>query len=72
MRWWSLTRNEARERARAHIKDAGLPWTEPIRVSRRPLGGWEVMTHADHLGGNVLLSISRDGRISGGNNVTPR
>jgi hypothetical protein len=72
MRWWLLSREEARELARAHVEARRLPWTEPVKVMRRPLGGWEVMTNSDHRGGNVFVWVSRRGRISGGEGVTQR
>lgn len=72
MRWWVLSREAATERVRRHVEGAGLPWTEPVSVSRRPLGGWQVMTNAEKVGGNVFVSISRRGRITGGDAVTRR
>jgi hypothetical protein len=72
MAWWPLTREEALELARRHVEGQALPFEEPVRVMRRPLGGWGVATKADRRGGNVFLEISRSGRIRGGNGVTPR
>jgi hypothetical protein len=72
MRCWPLSREEARELACAHVEARQLPWTEPVKVMRRPLGGWEVMTNPDHRAGNVFVSISRRGHISGGEGVTSR
>ena len=72
MRWWLLSRDEARDRAREHVERAGLPWTEPVRVMRRSLGGWGVMTNSQSRGGNVFLSIARGGRVRGGERLTPR
>ena len=72
MRWWLLTREEARQLAREHVERHGLPWTDPVNVTRRPLGGWDVMTKSNYQGGNIFISVTRHGRIKGGNNVTPR
>jgi hypothetical protein len=72
MGWWPLTRDEALDQARRHIESQGLPFEEPVSASRRPLGGWSVMTNAKGMGGNVFVEISRSGRVSGGERVTPR
>lgn len=72
MRWWLLTRDEARELAREHVERQGLPWTEPVSVSRGPLGGWSVVTHHGYRGGNIFMSITRRGKVKGGTGVTPR
>jgi hypothetical protein len=72
MAWWPLTREEALELARRHVEGQGLTFSEPVRVSRRPFGGWSIWTNADRMGGNVRLTISRHGRIRGGDRVTPR
>ena len=72
MRWWPLTREQARERARQHVEQQGLPWDEPVRVHRRPLGGWAVVTNADDRGGNIFMDVTRSGRVKGGGRVTPR
>jgi len=49
-----------------------LPWTEPVAVYRRPLGGWNVVTKSGHRGGNVFLTVTRRGKVRGGTAVTPR
>jgi len=53
-----ISREQARELARAECARRGLPWQEPVHV-RRDFGGWEVWTHADHLGGNVRVIVDR-------------
>ena len=72
MPWWVLTRDAARELARRHVEQQGLPWTEPVRVYRRPLGGWSVVTHSGYRGGNIFIEITRRGSVKGGTAVTPR
>ncbi len=72
MRWWRLSREEATRLAHEHVERQGLPWTEPVSVSRTPIGGWTVMTNAGMRGGNVYLEISRRGRIRGGTRVALR
>jgi hypothetical protein len=72
MRWWTLTRSEARELVQSHVEHQGLPFTEPVKVTRRLFGGWDVMTNARHRGGNVFAHVTRRGRVQGGNSVTPR
>jgi hypothetical protein len=72
MRWWTMTRDEVRRLAREHVERQGLPWQEPVKVSRRPLGGWLVVTAADRVGGNVFMEVTRGGRVKGGTGVTPR
>jgi hypothetical protein len=72
MRWWVLSRDEVSARAREHVERQGLTWTEPVSITRRPLGGWQVMTAANQRGGNIFIYISRKGRIKGGTAVTPR
>jgi len=72
MRWWSLTREEARALARRHVDEQGLPWTEPVSVVRAPLGGWNVTTSSNTRGGNIFMWITRAGKVKGGTQVTPR
>ena len=72
MRWWRLSRDEALELARSHVEARGLPFTEPVSVTRGLLGGWHVLTNSGHRGGNVVLQITRDGRVRGGDHVAPR
>ena len=72
MRWWRLTREEATELACEHVERQGLPWTDPVSTTRRPLGGWQVMTNSGYRGGNVFIWITRGGKVHGGNQVTPR
>jgi hypothetical protein len=72
MRWWLLSRDEATHIARQHVEAQGLPWAEPVRVSRGPLGGWSVVTNANHRGGNIFMEVTRRGRVNGGTAVTSR
>jgi hypothetical protein len=72
MRWWILSRAEARDLVRDHVAGQGLPFTEPVHVTRRPLGGWWVTTNAGSRGGNVVAYVTRRGRVTGGNSLTPR
>jgi hypothetical protein len=72
VRWWLLNREQARQVARQHVELRGLPWTEPVVVRRGLLGGWNVVTHSGHRGGNVYMHITRRGTVSGGLGVTPR
>ena len=57
------TRNEIIEIAKRVVQQEGWPWEEPIEVLRRRrwvLFGavqWEIMTYADHRGGNVFIMI---------------
>ena len=60
-----LTREQATEIARAECERNAWPWQEPVRVSRRLLGGYEVMTNTSAIGGNVFIRISRSGKVSG-------
>lgn len=62
VRWWLLSRKRARAIARQHVENQGLPWTEPVAVSRRLLGGWNVVTHSDYRGGNIFLRTTRRAR----------
>lgn len=72
MRWWPLTREQPRERAREHVEQRGLPWTKPVRVTRRSVGGWRVVTNSDYRGGNIFMEVGRHGRVKGGERVPPR
>lgn len=60
----SLTRDEAIALARAECERHDWPWTEPIRASRQPFGGYHVMTNTSMRGGNVNVHISRGGRVA--------
>jgi hypothetical protein len=51
--------------ARRECERNSWPWKEPVRVSRRLLGGYEVMTNASAIGGNVFVRISRRGEVTG-------
>ena len=59
------TRVEIIEIAKTAVKQEGWPWEEPIEVLRRRrwvLFGpvhWEIVTFADHRGGNVFLMIDQ-------------
>jgi hypothetical protein len=72
MRWWPLTHEQATRIAREHVEAQGLPWIEPVRVSRSPLGGWSVMTNANQRGGNIFMQVTRGGRVKDGTGLTPR
>lgn len=72
MRWWLLTRDQARDVARQHVEQHGLPWNEPVCVSRALRGGWYVTTSSNTRGGNVFVKVTRDGKIKGGTSVAPR
>lgn len=72
MRWWPLTRPEVERLVREHVEAHGLPWTEPVRISRGLLGGWSVVTNAGKRGGNIFMRVTRRGRVKGGTAVTPR
>jgi hypothetical protein len=72
VRWWLLTREEARDLARQHVERQGLPWTEPVSVSRALLGGWNVVTQSGNRGGNIFIEITRHGKLKGGTAVTSR
>jgi hypothetical protein len=72
VQWWLLSREEARDVAREQVERQGLPWTEPVSVSRALLGGWGVVTNSGHRGGNIFIEITRRGEIKGGTRVTPR
>lgn len=51
-----ITREQARDLARAACEKRGLPWWEPIKVCRH-YGDWAVWTFANHRGGNVRVII---------------
>lgn len=59
-----LTREQASEIAHAECERNSWPWQEPVRVSRRLLGGYEVMTNASAIGGNVFVRINRAGEVT--------
>jgi hypothetical protein len=64
--WWKMTRDEALALAQRHVQAEGLPWTQPVSVMRRPLGGWEVLTNRGNRGRMVSVRITRRGRIDSG------
>jgi hypothetical protein len=70
--WCLLTREDARDLAPQHVERQEFPWIEPMSVSRAPLGGWNVVTHSGGRGGNILMKVTRDGKVTGGTAVTSR
>ena len=66
-----VSRDEARELARAECERHGLAFDEPIRVNGGPLH-YSVWTRADARGGNAIVSVHRWTGAVELRTVTPR
>jgi len=68
----NISKEEAKELARAECARRGVAWQEPIRV-HRDFGDWEVWTHSGYRGGNVIITVDRGtGAIRAFSGPTPR
>jgi hypothetical protein len=54
-----ISKADAKELARAECGRRGLPFAEPVLVSRRGLRRYSVWTDGRMRGGNVSLSVDR-------------
>jgi hypothetical protein len=54
----NISKEQAKEIARAECARRGLLWQEPVWV-HRDFGVWKVWTHADHRGGNLIITVHR-------------
>lgn len=67
-----ISKEDAKELARAECARRGVPWWEPVKVHRH-YGDWVVWTFADHRGGNVRVIVDRGtGAVKGVFGPTPR
>ncbi|KJE24238.1 hypothetical protein FF36_01313 [Frankia torreyi] len=61
----TISKDDAREIARAECALRGLTWEEPVNV-RRDFGDWEVWTNANYRGGNIRVIVGGGSGAVGG------
>jgi hypothetical protein len=66
-----IDREQAVRIAKDYCEKHGWPWLEPIWM-RLNFRQYEVMTYADHLGGNIFLSVDCETGAVTSSGPTPR